>query len=474
MTTEALGHPGQATKVFRAYVLGALVVVYTFNFIDRGLVGILAAPIAQEFNLRDWQLGLLGGPAFAVLYTALGIPIAWMAERTNRITIMSLGFAMWSAATAACGFAGSFAQLLLARVSVGIGEAACSPPSASVISDYFPSTKRATALGIFALGIPIGTMLAAFGGGWLVGHAHEAIVALGLSNFMGAGSLANWRATFVVLGAPGVLLAILFKLTVREPVRSDTNPAPSFGATLRMLSTKPSFWHAAFASALVAFVGYGTAQFLPLHFIRTYGLSLQQASFALGAIAGIATASGTFLGGFLSDLLAKKHPRVLCWLPAVGLIIAAPIYILSLIQRDFTIGFAIFFAGPIFHYLYLGPMYGLSQAVAEPRMRATAVAVMLLIVNLIGYGLGPLFVGAASDFFAANQLAGNGLTLSACTEIETAMKAHPDAHQAGAALCGSARAFGLRWAIGITVCVLFWSAAHFLLAGRTYLRDRVA
>lgn len=454
MTDASAPFQGYGTKPYRAYVLGVLVVIYTFNFIDRLLISIVQEAIKEDFGVSNFLLGLLGGPVFAVLYTLLGIPIARLAERANRITIVSIGAAVWSIMTAACGFAANFVQLALCRLGVGIGEAACVPPSQSAIADYFPADRRASAFSIFSLGIPFGTALAAIGGGWLVAHF-------------------DWRTAFWLLGAPGVAAALLLKLTVKEPPRTVVSTPPSFTETLKALSKKASFWHIAIGGALMGFVGYGTSQFLVSHMVRNYELGptlpqeIANASYALGAIGGIATGLGTFLGGFLSDRLARRHPRVHSWLPALGMAIAIPLYVLSFIQTEFLYAFAFFMLAPIFHYLYLGPMYAVTHGVSAPLQRATAVAILLLIVNLIGYGLGPPFVGAANDFFAARILAEtNTLTLAQCNP--TSML--PD----NAAACASAQALGLKYALGCTILFLAWAALHFVLAGRTLLKDRVS
>lgn len=441
--TQSPAHPGYGGKAYRAYVLAALLIIYIFNFIDRILIGIVQEPIRREFELDDGVMGWLGGPTFALFYAVMGVPIARWAERANRVTIVALGAGVWSVMTALCGFAGNFVQLALARIGVGVGEAACVPPSQSLISDYFPANRRASALAIFALGVPIGTMLAAVGGGWLA------------QNF-------DWRIAFWALGAPGVAAAVVLKLTVREPPRAGTAvETPSFSDALKALARKPSFWHVAFASALVSFVGYSTAQFLPTYLVRTYGLGPLDAALLFGAVAGVSAGLGTFLGGVFADRLAPRHPRVLSWLPALGIAAALPFYVLAFLQTDLTLGFAFLFIGPIFHYLYLAPVFAVAQSVVEPRMRATASAILILIINLIGLGLGPPFLGMAADFFAGRELADAGLSLAQCRGVED-----------GA--CAAARASGLRSAMAVTVCVLAWPVLHFLLAGRTLARDRVS
>jgi len=435
---------GYSTKNYRAYVLGALLVVYTFNFIDRVVIGIIQEPIKREFGLTDFELGLLGGPAFAVLYTLLGIPVARLAERHNRMTILAVCLGIWSAFTAACGFAINYATLFAARVGVSIGEAGCTPPANSVISDYFPAERRASALSIYALGIPIGSMIAAVGGGWIATEV-------------------GWREAFIWLGVPGVLLAIIVKLTVKEPPRSaPKGDTPSFFAALGALTKKATFWHIAFGSALASFVGYGVGQYLTSFMIRTHGFSLFEGATLVGVVLGLCAAIGTFTSGFLADRISKRHPNALAWLPALGFAIATPMYMLAFVMPTIWLAMPALMIGAITHYFYLGPMYAVTQGVVAPRMRATAVAVLLFIVNLIGYGMGPPVIGALSDFLANGQLAAAGLTPEIC------------ASRSDDAQCASGIETGLRWAMMIGVLGYLWAGLHFLLSARTLRRDWVA
>lgn len=444
MTDATAAHPGYGSKSYRAYALGALFVVYTFNFIDRVLVGILQEAIGADLGVSDFQLGLLGGPAFAILYTLTGLPIARAAERNNRISIIAIGAAVWSAMTAACGFAGNFTQLVLARIGVGIGEAACVPASQSVITDYFPSDRRATALSIWSMGIPIGAMIASIGGGWLVTNL-------------------DWRTAFWLLGAPGILVALVFKLTVREPPRAGPpSEPPSFREALKFLATRRTFWHVAAAGALMAFVGYSTSQFLVSFIVRNFGLSIAEASYAFGAIAGLSTASGTFLGGFLCDRLSGRRPLIYVWLPMSALLLACVLYLAAFWQTSFWGWFALLMVAPMFHYMHLGPGYAVVQSIVPVRMRATTIAILILIMNLIGYGLGPPIMGALSDHFANAALTPLGLDATNCKQ--------PGADAA----CGPALAGGLRYAMLCVVAILPWPALHFWLAGRTFLKDRVS
>jgi len=473
---------GFGTKNYRAYVLGALLLVYTFNFIDRVVIGIIGEPIKVELGLTDFQLGLLGGPAFAILYTFLGIPIARLAERANRMTILAICVGIWSAMTAACGIAAeiplgsaplggdanalqaiarglggervvgdvvnfyipAFIVLLAARVGVGIGEAGCTPPANSVISDYFPSDRRASALSIYALGIPIGSMIAAVGGGWIAENI-------------------GWREAFLWLGVPGVALALIVWLTVKEPPRSAPPGAtPSFFAAVGALTKKPTFWNVAFGSALASFVGYGVGQYLTSFMIRTHGFSLFEGATLVGVVLGLCSAIGTFTSGFLADRISKRHPRALAWLPALGFAIAAPLYMLAFLLPSIWLSMPALMLGAVTHYFYLGPMYAMTQGVVAPRMRATAVAVLLFVVNLIGYGLGPPTIGALSDFLANTQLEPLGLSTELCVG------------RTGDAQCASGAETGLRWAMMIGVCGYLWAGLHFLLSARTLQRDWVA
>lgn len=444
----AAPHPGFGTKPYRAYVLAALLIVYTFNFIDRVVVSIIQEQIKMEFGLTDFQLGLLGGPAFAVLYTLLGIPIARLAEKKNRMTILSICVALWSLATAACGFAISFATLFAARVGVSIGEAGCTPPAQSVISDYFPADKRATAISIYALGVPVGSMLAAIGGGYIAAYM-------------------GWREAFWMLGFPGLLLAIMVKLTVKEPPRSGVVvgvETPSFIEAFAALAKMPTFWHVSLGSAIASFVGYGVGQYLNSFLIRTHELTILQASQLTGVVLGMAAAFGTFFAGWLADRVVKRHPNALAWLPALGFFVATPFYLVGYMAPSLWIGVPFMVVGAITHYFYLGCMYASIQGIAPPRMRATATAVLLFIVNILGYGMGPPVIGALSDFLANTSLQQFALTTADCGRgILEANKAN----------CAVGQEFGLRWAIFIGLFGYLWAGAHFLFAWRTLRKDWV-
>lgn len=443
MTDTTMIAPGFGSKNYRSYALGAMMVIYVFEVIDRILLSLVQEQIRTELNLSDLQLGLLGGPAFVLLYVLSTLPIAHAAERSNRITIISIGAALWSAATALCGLANSFAHLFLARVLVGIGEAACLPPSHSAISDYFPSNKRSSALAIFGLGIPIGIVLAAFGGGWLAGNL-------------------GWRATFMTLGLCGVVAAVVLKLTVKDPPRGDLHDDPqNFVATLRQLFAKKTYRHAVAAGALISIFGFAMPQFFVSYLIRQYGLTIGDASFAFGTLFGFAAAVGIFLGGYLTDKLQYRHPQVIGWLPAAGVLISVPLYLLAFFQASYAAALVLFALALVSHFTYNAPLFAIAQQVAEPRSRATASAMLMLMLTLVGFGAGPPLVGAIADHVTASLAAGYGITAAQCVATP---------HIAGCVAIGGQ---GLR--IGLSVALLFfiWAAVHFWLAGRTYQADRV-
>ncbi len=442
MATQGNTHGGFGTSDYRSYALGALLLIYVFEVIDRILLSLVQEQVRVELSLSDFQLGLLGGPAFVVLYVLCTLPIARLAESKNRISIVAIGAAVWSAATAACGLATSFVHLLIARMFVGIGEAACVPASHSAISDYFPSNKRASALAIFGLAMPIGILLAAFGGGWLA------------QKF-------DWRTMFLILGGLGVAAALLLKLTVKDPGRADGHAeAPGFGAALRSLGSKRSYWHAIAGGALLAIFGASLTNFFVSYISRRYGMGIGEASFAFGIVFGFGVAAGIFSGGYLSDKLQHSHPRVIAWLPAIGLLLAVPVYLIAFFQTSYLMACIFFFVGSICQFLHNAPMFAVAQLVAEPRERATASAIMMLILTLVGFGLGPPMVGAIADYYSAQLAAEAGLTMQQCT-------AQPAT--AGCAVIGAA---GLR--AGLIVALLFalWAALHFWLVGRSYGADK--
>jgi MFS family permease len=378
----------RSTRGYAAYVLGVLLVVYTFNFIDRIVLGVLVPPIKAELGLTDTQLGLLGGTAFALFYTALGIPIGWLADRFNRVWIMTAALALWSAFTAACGFATSFAQLFLARLGVGVGEAGGVAPAYSLIADYFPPEQRARALGVHAFGIPIGSALGLFFGGAIA-------------------SLVDWRVAFYVLGIAGLLLAPLQLFTVREPMRGglDARRAARSGVTLRevarVLARKPAFWGLSLAAASSSIMGYGVFFWLPSLFVRSFGLTLMQVSVYFGAIMLVGGIAGVWLGGWLGDRYGSMRKSAYALVPAAALLLSVPFYFFGVLSHGMSWSIVIFVLPTALGLVWLGPTISAIQHLVPPEMRALASAIFLFINNLIGLGLGMLVIGALSDALAA-------------------------------------------------------------------------
>lgn len=485
---------GFGSPAYRSYVLGALLVVYIFNFIDRTIINILTEPIKLSFGLEDWQMGLLGGPAFAVLYTFIGIPIARGAEWYNRVVIIASAVAIWSLFTALCGFAMSFMMLFLFRIGVSIGEAGCTPPAQSLIADYFKPSRRATAVSVYALGVPLGGMLASIFGGQIAGLQGAQfgawVDAVGLGFLFGDldwSQVEGWRVAFVVVGLPGLILSLIVWRSVKEPPRGYTDPAAlqglekaSFREALRVLSTKRAYWHIVAGAMLASFVGYGVGQFTTSFLIRTHGLSIQEASLLFGIILGVMAALGVFGSGWLADRMARRHPNALTWLPAVGMAASVPLYAFGFLVENLWLAMPALMIAAMIHYFYLGPMYAVAGGVVDSRMRATSVAITLFVVNLLGYGLGPPLIGILSTFLKTVFLEGQalGLTLEACKPVLT-LAPEAKALLEGAELeqltaCASAEARGLQWSIVIFICGYGWAALHYLLAGRTLQQDMVA
>ncbi len=455
--SETRNSEGFGSSGYRAYVLSALLLVYIFNFIDRVMIGIVGEQIIREFGLQDWQFGLLSGFGFALLYTILGIPIARLAERFNRVWIIGISVIVWSLMTALCGFATSFVFLLLARVGVGIGEAGCTPPANSLIGDYFKPASRPQALAIYAMGITIGSVLA--------------------SLFVGlAGNTLDWRGIFKIIGFAGVPVGVLVLMTVKEPPRGHSDPVgtvrkppSSIFATLSDLSAKPTFWHVTIGATLASFVGYGMGTFTVSFLSRSHEMAIPDAALRYMVPLGIGAAVGTWLCGFLVQRLSLRHSRAILWLPALAFAIATPAYIAAFNAPNPALIFPFLMLANIAHYFYLGPMYAVSQGVVGAESRATAVAVLLFVVNIVGYGLGPVFVGVLSDIAAGWSLPAAGeLTVSTCkSELATLS-------EAAQTICKQASADGLRIAITITILFFLWAGAHYLLAMRSYHRDIVA
>jgi MFS family permease len=371
-------------------VLAILLLAYIFNFIDRQIIGVLAVPIKAELALSDRQLGLMGGIAFALFYSGLAIPIAWLADRKSRVNIIAASVALWSAFTAACGFAQNFWQLFLARMGVGIGEAGGVAPSYALISDFYPKERRARALALFSLGIPIGSALGVFFGGWIASHL-------------------DWRSAFLIVGFAGLPGALLVKLFIPEPVRGGfdsadgraSDPAPPFAQVAAALARTPSFWLLSFGAASGSILGYGLIFWLPSFFARSFHLDLGEVGWFYGSIVLIGGVAGTWLGGWFGDRVGPANPGAYARVPAVCFVIAAPCFALGLFAPSLWLGWLLFALGQMLALAWLGPVIAAVQHIVPPNMRATASASFLFINNLIGIGFGIFFLGFMSDAMTA-------------------------------------------------------------------------
>ncbi|HBY42584.1 MULTISPECIES: spinster family MFS transporter [unclassified Brevundimonas] len=401
-----------ASPSYRYYVLGVLILIYMLNFLDRQIIGILAAPLKAEFNLSDSQFGLLGGLAFALLYSTLAIPIAWLADRFSRVWIMTGALTIWSGFTALCGLAGGFGSLFLCRMGVGIGEAGGVAPAYSLIADYFPKSQRARALAAYAFGIPLGMAAGTLVGGLLA-------------------ATYGWRTAFIVVGVLGVLVAPVLRLTVKDPKRGgldvepaapsaapsavpiETSKAPPFKEVVRTLAPKPSFWLLAFGAASSSVCGYGVAAWLPSFFMRSFGLTLSETAWYYSAIVLVGGVAGIWLGGSMADRLGKKSKAAYPLTPAIAFLISVPCFILAMNSgavvsaimpgsdpngaAALTMAFLIFLIPTGLNLTWLGPITAAVQHLATPAMRTTASALFLLINNLLGIAVGIYYFGWMSD-----------------------------------------------------------------------------
>ncbi|MGB3796199.1 MAG: MFS transporter [Alteraurantiacibacter sp.] len=362
-----------------------LLLVYIFNFLDRMMLSILAAPIQADLGISDSEMGLLGGLAFALLYSTLAVPLSAVADRTSRSWIITIALVLWSGFTALCGMAQNFWQIFLARVGVGIGEAGGVAPSYAIIGDYFPPRRRATALAIYSLGIPIGSAIGVMGGGWIA-------------------STVDWRVAFFVMGGLGILIAPLFKWIVKDvPQEDDADTAAQGGHSIsqvaRILAKKPSFWFMAFGAAFSSMLGYGIGFWKPSYILRTFDIGLWETSLFIGGVLLIGGVSGMLAGGALADRMGAKkawYPR----LPAIAFIIGGPIYAAGVLTDNLVLAFFLFLIPQGLAYVWLGPILTAVQHLVEPKARSTASALFLLINNLIGLGGGIYALGAISDAYA--------------------------------------------------------------------------
>ena len=380
------------------FVLGVLCFVYVLNFLDRQLLSILAKPIQDELGVTDGQLGLISGLYFALFYCILAIPVGWLADRTNRVKVLAFSCALWSAATAACGLSTSYGQLAVSRMAVGVGEAGGVPPSYAIISDYFPSGTRGTALSLFSLGPPIGSAL---------GVAFGASIAAAYS----------WRDAFIWVGVVGVVTAAVVWLFVREPKKggldkpletrlpADAAPVPRAGfmATCKMYFTNPVLRGMALACGATQFITYALLNFATLFLMREKGMTLSEVALWYALVIGVGVSGGMFISGRLIDHFSRRSKTAYAWLPAIGLALAAPLFAAFVWAPSWQLALVFLILPMGLNYFYLSPAITLVQEEVRPDQRVLSGALLLLVMNLIGLGLGPTYLGAASDFFRAEH-----------------------------------------------------------------------
>ena len=392
---QATAAPHEAyTNRYRYYVLALLTFGYVFNFVDRQVMTILIEPIKMEFGASDTQMGLLSGLAFALFYATLGIPVARLADRWSRRNVLAISMTTWSAVTALCATATGFWHLLLLRIGVGIGEAGGTPPSQSLLADYFPPEKRAFAQGILATAPNIGILVGLFGGA-LIAEAY------------------GWRSVFLVFGIPGVLLAILIQLTIKEPLKvtaSASEEGAGLFSTLGNIFRLPSFAHIMVGVGFTGIAGYGLGVWSPSFLVRVHNMSLVDAGLYLGLIGVFGGGLGTISSGLLVDRLARRDKRWQLWLPAIGIFLALPTQLAfllwpaehRLVMGDVDVPFALVFMAlsAVFASFWIAPSYAAVQNLVPQYWRTQASALMLLAINLLGMGLGPLLVGMLSDLLS--------------------------------------------------------------------------
>jgi len=391
--------PGMATGS-RSYVLAVLFLAYVTAYLDRQLLAMLLPQIKRDLALSDTLLGLLTGPAFAAFYIILGFPIARIADRGSRRLVLAVSIALWSVMTMATGLARSFGALALCRVGVGIGEAGCTPPAHSMIADLFPPEERGTAIAIYSLGISVGMIIAFAAGGWL-------------------GETIGWHRAFILIGLPGLLIAALVLFTVNEPRRSARHAPARAGLRIawRHLFAIPAFRHLLLAGSITNLAYIGGLQWIPSFFVRSHGMSATEVGLWLAATAGIVGGCGTFFGGWLSDRLGRRDPRWYLWLPAIGMGVAAPVFLLVFSLADGRLALLLYAIAAFGVALGVAPIYAVGQSLARPDMRAMAAATMLFAINLLGLGIGPQLVGMLSDIMTpahGRDALGHALRLVLC------------------------------------------------------------
>ena len=452
------------TSTYRGFFLGTLTLVYTLSAVDRLLIGVVAQPIIDEFQIKDWEFGLLSGFGFMITYTLAGIPIARAAEKHNRVSIIAVCLFIWSLMTILCGFAWGFVSLLIFRIGLSIGEAGCVPPANSLISDYYPARSRAKAIAIFGLGVPLGGIAANLIGGPVT-------------------DAFGWRHTFIFFGIPGIAVAIVLWIAGREPPRGyadepGTEAPEGVGLldTAKALFQKTTFWWITGASLLASMTGGALANFQAPLFQRLHEITVGEVAvyFVFPMAAGAAV--GAFVAGWLTEKLSPRYPNSVAWIPGAAVLASLPFFLVSLTSETKWIGVGAHALAATLMYTYLGNQYAIVQGISAPTSRATAVAIFLLMNNLLGSGLGPLVAGALSDSFAALALAASEIkgALAVADCKGTTEELIRSIGEAALGVCRAATRDGLQQSLLVMVSLAAPTGLGFLLACKKLQRDLVA
>lgn len=448
------------SRTYRATVLFLLMLYSLFSWADRTVLSTIGQAIKVDLKLSDVELGFLHGFAFSILYVTLSVPAARLSERFNRINIIAGSIALWSLFTSLSGFARTFGQLLLCRIGVGVGEACGNPPAYSLITDYFGPRRRATALSIYQLGLPLGIMVGAIAGGILTQQY-------------------GWRVAFMVLGLPGLVLALLLKFTVRELPRghsdmlagrvAQSDVSPSTWETARRLFAIPTARHMIAGVTLFTFVNYGAGAFIAPFLIRAYELNYAEVGLIIGFAIGASNAVGTFAGGFLSDYFGKTNPRAYAYVPLVGLVIAAPLTIAAYLQPDWRVAVGLLTLGGVIQFVYFSPTYAAIYNMVDARMRATTTALISLVASLAALVIGTVAAGALIDALSGYYfgMVHGGSFAALCP----GGVAGPGASALLKTGCSDAISQATRTGLAFCTLGLLWAAVHFLLASRTIAAD---
>lgn len=454
VTAPAVSAPSPIAQSQRVLLLVALVAINAVSSIDRVAILTIGPAIKTDLALSDFEFGLTAGFGFALFYAFLGLPIARLADAYNRVRLIAFAVTIWSVCLVLTGFVRNFIQLMIFRITVGIGEAGVQPPSVSLISDLFPPERRGFGIGILALGVPVGTLIGAIGGGYL-------------TEFYG------WRSALIFIGSAGVLLGIL-AFALREPPRIGSHhaepehaaTAPSITSVAKHLARRPSVKHLVVAIGLTNITVNGVGAFLPQFFARMSELGMGRIGVVYGAIGALSTLVSYTFGGAVVDWISRRDGRWYAWLSAAGCLLSAPLYVLAFTLSNTIIATILLILASICVFLYYTPTQVVLQNMAEPRMRATVAFTFFFVVGIVGIGAGPALVGGLSDFFAAARFSGGDYTALCPGGVSAAT-----ATEALRASCHAASSAGLKFALVCIASVGIWAALHFVLAARTLRAD---